>query len=106
MAPTGDGAPLVEITGERVLAARLLDSLSATLNTIGTTTPTSTLIMQAETFKQAAHALIDTLPEDASWRELAYVAALRASIQQGLCEADAGQLISQDEIEAEFGASA
>ncbi|MBK1629941.1 hypothetical protein CKO31_04120 [Thiohalocapsa halophila] len=61
--------------------------------------------MQAETFKQAAHALIDTLPEDASWRELAYVAALRASIQQGLCEADAGQLISQDDIEAEFGAS-
>ncbi|WP_295878338.1 hypothetical protein [uncultured Thiohalocapsa sp.] len=72
---------------------------------IGTTSPTTTLTMQAETFKQAAHALIDTSPEDASWRELAYVAALRASIQQGLGEADAAQLISQDEIDAELGAS-
>lgn len=67
--------------------------------------PTSTITMQAETFKQAAHALIDTLPDDASWRELAYVAALRASIQQGLAEADAGELVTQDDIEAEFGVS-
>jgi hypothetical protein len=88
-----------------VLVARWLDSRCATLKTIGTTSPTTTLTMQGETFKQAAHALIDTLPEDASWRELAYVAALRTSIQQGLGEADAGQLISQDEDEAEFGAS-
>ena len=63
------------------------------------------MTMQAETFKQAAHLLIDTLPDDASWRELAYVAALRASIQQGLTEADAGELVTQDDIEAKFRVS-
>jgi hypothetical protein len=64
--------------------------------------PERTMTMQTQTFKQAAHALVDTLPDDASWRELAYLAALRASIEQGLSEANARELITQDDIEREF----
>lgn len=89
-----------------MLLALELDDLFTTLNTHGNINRADTMTMQAETFKQAAHALVDTLPEDASWSELAYIAALRASIQQGLSEADSNQLISQDAIEAEFGVSA
>lgn len=58
--------------------------------------------MQSSNIKQAAHKLIDQL-EDLTWAELAYQAAMKASIEQGLNEANSGQLISQDDIEKEFG---
>ncbi|MCP4494467.1 MAG: hypothetical protein GY820_45290 [Gammaproteobacteria bacterium] len=49
------------------------------------------------------HHLADELPDNATWGDVAYQVELKASIEQGLKEADAGQLISQDEIEKEFG---
>jgi len=52
-----------------------------------------------ETFRQPAHALTDNLADNASWHELAYTAARRASIDQGVSKADARELIRQDEIE-------
>lgn len=58
--------------------------------------------MQPANIKQAAHELIDQL-DDLTWAELAYQATVKASIEQGLEEANTGQLISQDDFEKEFG---
>ena len=58
--------------------------------------------MQSADIKQAAHDMIDRL-DHLTWAELAYQATLKASIEQGLEEAKAGQLTSQDDIEKEFG---
>lgn len=58
--------------------------------------------MHSQDIKTAAHQLIDQLGHP-SWAELAYQAAVKASIEQGLDEAKAGELISQEDIEKEFG---
>jgi predicted transcriptional regulator len=59
--------------------------------------------MQAQNVKEAAHELIDRMPDDTSWDEVVYRMAVRRSIEKGLAEAQAGQLIPQEEIEKEFG---
>ena len=58
--------------------------------------------MQSADIKTAAHQLIDQL-DHPTWTELAYEVAVKASTEQGLSEAKAGYLISQDDIETEFG---
>jgi predicted transcriptional regulator len=60
--------------------------------------------MQTHNVKDAARRWIEDLPDDTTWRDLAYRVALRASIEQGLDEADAGLLTPQDEVEREFDA--
>lgn len=52
--------------------------------------------------KEAAHRLIDQLPDDVNWDTLAYQIEVRASIERGLADADAGRLISQEDIEKKF----
>lgn len=44
----------------------------------------------AETIKQKAHALIDGLPEDATWADLRQTLAVIEDIEAGLKESDAG----------------
>ena len=58
--------------------------------------------MSSTNIKDAAHQLIDQ-SDHLTWAELAYQASVKASIEQGLEEAKSGQLISQDDIEKEFG---
>ena len=58
--------------------------------------------MNAITVKQKAHALIDELPDDATWDELAYRMAVRASIERGLADAEAGRVMPVDEVLREF----
>lgn len=53
--------------------------------------------------KQQAHALIDQLPDAASWADLAYAADVRASIERGLEDLQAGRMISTQELLREFG---
>lgn len=60
--------------------------------------------MQSADIKKAAHEMIDHI-DHLTWTELAYQAAVKASIEQGLEEANTGQLISQDDIEKEYGIS-
>ncbi len=60
--------------------------------------------MQTANIKNAAHQLIDQLDQP-TWAELAYEVAVKASIEQGLVEAKAGELTSQEDIEKEFGIS-
>ena len=59
--------------------------------------------MQSQSVKEAAHQLIEQLPDNVTWGDLAYRMAVRASIERGLAEARAGHLIPQEEIEKEFG---
>ncbi|MBI3530562.1 MAG: hypothetical protein HY067_21660 [Betaproteobacteria bacterium] len=58
--------------------------------------------MSSTKVKEAAHQLIDQLPDEVSWDELAYRIEVRASIERGLADADAGRLIPQEEIEKHF----
>lgn len=60
---------------------------------------------QAITIKAQAHALIDQLPDDASWSDLAYTLEVRADIEAGLADAEAGRTISNAAIRSEFGLS-
>ena len=53
--------------------------------------------------KEAARQLIDQLPDEVSWDELAYRIEVRASIERGLADSDAGRLIPQEDIEKRFG---
>lgn len=53
--------------------------------------------------KRAAHELIDNLPESATWEDVAYEVELRASIERGLADADAGHLIPVKDLMKEFG---
>jgi predicted transcriptional regulator len=58
--------------------------------------------MSSTKVKEAAHQLINQLPDEVSWDELAYRIEVRASIERGLADVDAGRLIPQDEIEQHF----
>jgi predicted transcriptional regulator len=62
--------------------------------------------VMAAAFKQEAHKLIDQLPETAGWDELIYEAALHRAVEQGLAEANAGQLIPVEDLLKEYGLSA
>ena len=53
--------------------------------------------------KQQAHALIDNLPDTATWDDVAYEAELRASIEHGLADAEAGRVVAVEDLMKEFG---
>lgn len=53
---------------------------------------------KAATLKQKAHELIDQLPEGATWRDVAYQAAVRAEAEEGRAELEAGRVIEGDEV--------
>jgi hypothetical protein len=53
--------------------------------------------------KQQAHALIDNLPESATWDDLAYEAELRASIERGVADTQAGRVVAVEELMKDFG---
>lgn len=58
---------------------------------------------QSQTLKQQAHQLIDLLPEDATWRDLAYRAAVRADIEAGLADSAANRVTPVEDLLKEFG---
>ena len=47
---------------------------------------------------RSARLLVDQLAEDASWEDLMYQIYVRQAIDQGIADADAGNLIPQDEV--------
>lgn len=60
----------------------------------------------AAVFKQEAHKLVDELPDTASWDDLIYQAALHRAVEQGLAEADAGNLIPIEQLLKDYGLDA
>ena len=59
--------------------------------------------MQAVNIKTSAHELIDQLPENVSWSELAYHIEVRASIERGIEDADAGRTYTTEEVKKRLG---
>ncbi|CAN5128787.1 hypothetical protein BH11PSE14_BH11PSE14_09620 [soil metagenome] len=56
----------------------------------------------AAVFKQEAHKLVDTLPETASWDELAEKARYLAAVERGIEAADRGEFASPERMKVMF----
>ena len=59
--------------------------------------------MQDVSVKKEAKRLVDELPDDATWDDLMYRIYVRQSIEAGILDADAGRVVSVDEVRARFG---
>jgi len=57
----------------------------------------------SQTIKQAAHQLIDQLPENATWKDVVYEMVVRQEIEKGLEDSDAGRTTPVEEVMKEFG---
>jgi len=53
--------------------------------------------------KRQAHELIDALPDSATWEDVAYEVELRASIERGLADSDAGRVVAVEDLMKELG---
>jgi predicted transcriptional regulator len=56
----------------------------------------------AAVFKQEAHKLIDTLPETATWDDLAEKARYLAAVERGIAAADRSEFASPERVQAMF----
>jgi predicted transcriptional regulator len=48
--------------------------------------------------RQKVHELADQLPENATWRDVAYQAAVRAEAEEGRSDIAAGHVVDGDEV--------
>ncbi|MEO0439090.1 MAG: hypothetical protein AAF098_19600 [Pseudomonadota bacterium] len=58
--------------------------------------------MASATLKAALHELADVLPNDATWKDVAYEAYVRQELEAGLAEARRGSLASEADVENTF----
>lgn len=54
------------------------------------------------TLKQAAHALIDQLPDTATWDDVIEEMRFRKSVEDGIAQADRGEFAEPGEVRATF----
>jgi hypothetical protein len=59
--------------------------------------------MRNANIKTSAHELIDQLPEDVSWSELAYHIEVRASIERGIEDVEAGRTYTKEDVKKRLG---
>jgi predicted transcriptional regulator len=59
----------------------------------------------ADTVKSAAKETLESLPDDATWDDVIYRMYVRQKIDAGLADAEAGNLISTDEVRRRLGRS-
>lgn len=59
---------------------------------------------ESSNIKSAARRLVDSLPESATWDDLAYEVYVRQAIEAGLADADAGRLVSHEDALARIRA--
>lgn len=52
----------------------------------------------AAPLRQKVHELADQLPENATWRDVAYQAAVRAEAEEGRADIAAGRVVDGDEV--------
>lgn len=52
--------------------------------------------------KEEARKLLDKIPETATWDDIMYEFYVRQKIETALADVEAGRVVSQEEIEAEF----
>jgi hypothetical protein len=55
------------------------------------------------TFREEAHALVESLPEDGTWEDLMYEIYVHESVQRGLEDGRAERTHTSEEIRAKFG---
>jgi predicted transcriptional regulator len=55
--------------------------------------------------KQAAHRLVDRLPENVTWDDLMVQLYVRQAIEAGLADSDTGHAVDVEEVRARFGLS-
>jgi predicted transcriptional regulator len=53
--------------------------------------------------KSAARETLESLPDDATWDDVIYRMYVRQKIEAGLADADAGNLISTDDVRRRLG---
>jgi len=53
--------------------------------------------------KREAHELIDALPDSATWEDVAYEVELRASVERGRADSDAGRIVAVEDLMKELG---
>jgi len=59
--------------------------------------------MQAESIKQQAHQLLDSLPDSATWEDVMHRIYVRQAIEAGLKDSDAGRTVDVKEVRKRFG---
>jgi predicted transcriptional regulator len=59
--------------------------------------------MSAANVKQQLHEIVDQLPDNVTWDEAAYRVEVRASIERGLADAEAGRTFTTEEVRKHFG---
>ena len=52
--------------------------------------------------KAALHELAEQLPDDATWKDVAYEAYVRQEMEAGLAEAKRGEFVSETEVKNAF----
>ena len=57
----------------------------------------------AQDIKQAAHQLIDRLPEGIDWKDIIYELSVMQDIEEGLADSDAGRVTDNATVRKEFG---
>lgn len=69
-----------------------------------TTIPEKTgTIMSIASLKQAAHQIIDALPDDASWKDLIYELSVLQDIEEGLRDSETGRTVDNATVRKQFG---
>ena len=59
--------------------------------------------MQTADIKNAAHQIIDQLPEGSTWNDAIYELVVRREIDLGLEDSDAGKTTSVEDVRKEYG---
>lgn len=57
----------------------------------------TTIMPDPKSIKPEARRLVDQLPENATWDDLAYEVYVRQAIEAGLADVEAGRTLSHDE---------
>ena len=56
-----------------------------------------------DSVKAEAQRLVQSLPDDATWDDVMYRIYVRQCIDSGLADADAGNVVTVDEVRRRFG---
>jgi len=59
--------------------------------------------MQSADIKQAAHQLIDQLPEGSTSNDAIYEMVVRREVEQGIEDSEAGRTTTVEDVRKEFG---
>jgi len=59
--------------------------------------------MESLSIKQAAHRLVDELPENSTWDDLMHQIYVRQSIEKGLVDSQEGRTTSAENVREQFG---